>query len=108
MNGTEEIYSEYQKNLHSVIKSLKRNISYVAIAGPTLYGEKPKGHNKRDIIYDHYVTLNAAITAEENVTFVDTRSAFFENLPKWWWFNSHYLTLVSFFFSSCMHMVCYC
>jgi len=57
---------------------------YIAVAGPTIFGEKPRGTNLRDPIYDYYEEMNVNITGEFGIKYIPTRTTFFDNIPPWW------------------------
>ena len=65
----------------------------VALGGPTLFGELPRGRNSRDNVLDDYVKINAQASAALNVTYFHTRDLFFDNLPSSWILPSGYLTM---------------
>lgn len=88
-----QIRANYIENLQYILTELTANIPCVIVAGPSLYGELPRGQNWKDTMFDEYVDLNRNITAQFNIPYIDTRSAFFASLPSYWRKSTGYLTI---------------
>merc|ERR1711933_422493 len=68
----------------------------VALAGPTLIGELPRGSNDRDALCDgkgEYVYMNARGSKKHSVILLRTRDAFFRHLPSNWIHPCCFLTV---------------
>lgn len=89
---TNATLTAYVHNLHYVLEQLKSHCKVVIMGGPTLSGELPRGQNHLDAYLDHYVILNSQIAEALNVTYINTRDAYFDNLPDDWDQSSGYLT----------------
>ena len=50
----DRVLANYSENLRFVLTQLAMNIPYLAVAGPTIFGEYKRGTNVRDNIYDRY------------------------------------------------------
>jgi len=88
---TSDTLEAYTADLRFVISELKANIPYVALSGPTIFGEQPRGTNMRDKIYDYYEAINVNITREFGIQYIPTRQKFFNAIPSSWPFKE-YLT----------------
>ena len=88
-----EIRAEYTANLYDVLSTLKTQVKFFAFGGPTLYGEKPHGLNRRDDILDDYVIINRNAARDLNITYLETRALFWSHLPKDWDQDRGFLTL---------------
>lgn len=83
----------YIWNLTEVVKAITEKVPYVALGGPTLYGEyMPRGSNPDDRKFDEYCAINRKICKRYNVTYLETRNLFFSNLPQDWSEIEGYLT----------------
>ena len=60
-------------NLDYVLSHLKAHIPYLAMGGPTLFGELPRGQNKLDANFELYLGINSRYAKKYNITFLDTR-----------------------------------
>lgn len=89
----DSIRAAYESNLRYVLTQLTNRIPHVIVAGPSLYGELPRGQNSKDEMYDAYTNINRNISAEFGLTYLETRAEFFANLPTGWNQHSGYLTV---------------
>jgi hypothetical protein len=87
------IRGAYVDNLVYLLTHLQANIPQVIVAGPSLYGELPRGENSKDAMYDDYVAINRNVTSMLGIPYLNTRQAFFDNLPSNWRSHFGYLTL---------------
>lgn len=75
----------YRQNLDFVLAKLTASMpGRVAMGGPSLIGEQPRGHNSRDRRYDEaggYVDMNRRAAQQHGVSYLETRQAFFDALP---------------------------
>ena len=57
----------------------------VAMAGPTLLGELPRGQNRFDALFERYVEINEWQAAAHNVSYANMRDVFFSviNAAHW-------------------------
>jgi len=101
-DGIASIREKYVLDLDALLKRLVAKMpGKVVLAGPTLYGELPRGENKQDAAYDGeggYLAMNRQACAGQSppVTFVDTRAAFYRSLNRKvpvWTHASGYLTI---------------
>lgn len=89
--GTKNAYFDHISQLLRMCT--QQSPGCVALAGPTLFGELPRGSNLKDAVLDDYVNMNAQAAAALNVTYFRTRDLFFHNLPSSWMLPTGYLTL---------------
>jgi lysophospholipase L1-like esterase len=47
------------------------------VAGPTLFGERPRGRNQKDHVLDAYAEINRRVCHAHQVAWIDTRHAAF-------------------------------
>lgn len=71
----------YERALDDVLQRLTVSGAHVIVSGPTLLGERPRGHNARDRQLDAYRSLNRHAAALFDVPYVNTRRAFFHRRP---------------------------
>ena len=86
------IRQNYINNVSFVISKIYIHIPgvKVALAGPIISGEGPlispvsthKWHRKSQLL-DEYRILNENIAIKQNATYIDVRSAFLEEIPRW-------------------------
>lgn len=71
--------AQYTNDLHEVLASLTAGVSRgkIAMAGPTLYGELPRGENVYDALFETYVGVNERAAAQHNITYLNMRDVFF-------------------------------
>jgi lysophospholipase L1-like esterase len=67
----------YERNLDAVLATLSAMTRYVVVSGPTLLGERPRGHNPKDHVLDAYAEINRRVSHEHHATWIDTRAAAF-------------------------------
>ena len=67
--------------------------SKVAVMGPTLLGEMPRGMNGRDPLLEVYLNLVINATKTYNITYIHTRDIFFSKIPPDWREHEGYLTV---------------
>ncbi len=75
--------ADYARNLAAVLTDLRGVTPNVVVAGPTLLGERPRGHNPKDHVLDAYERINRRVCHAHHVTWVDTRRAAFA------WLSGH-------------------
>jgi len=88
-----DLRARYVWNLTEVVKTISKNVPLVALSGPTLCGELPRGTNGDDAKFEEYCAMNRRICTNYNVTYLETRELFFANLPGKWNHSHGYLTL---------------
>jgi len=88
-----EIRAAYTANLYDVLSTFKQQVKYFAFGGPSLFGEKPHGMNRRDDILDDYASINRKAAQDLNITYLETRALFWSHLPKDWNQDKGFLTL---------------
>ncbi len=69
--------ADYRRNLAAVLTDLRGVTPNIVVAGPTLFGERPRGQNPKDRVLDAYARLNRRVCHAHHVTWVDTRRAAF-------------------------------
>lgn len=89
----EALQQDYIINLDYVLSTIKSQVSYLAVGGPTLLGELPPGTNSGDGAADLYREINRNITSFYNITYIETRESFQSQLPENWDQPTGYLTL---------------
>jgi len=84
--GNEDV-AQYTSDLDEVLSAFSAAVppGHVIVAGPTLYGELPRGQNRYDSLFETYVDVNTRVAAEHNVTYVSTRDVFFNILEATHW-----------------------
>ncbi len=70
----------YEQNLRELVASAKALKVPVVLATPSLIGEKPQGSNPLDAKLDQYAAIVRRVGADQGVTVVDLRAAFFRSL----------------------------
>lgn len=93
MDMKDSMRNTYKENLYFVLKELMAHIPCVILAGPSLLGELPHGQNSKDDMYDDYVSINRNISSDLDIQYLNTRKAFFDNLPSDWQNSLGYLTI---------------
>jgi len=88
-----QLQSHFVENLRAVLEACLRVTKRVAVMGPTVWGERPRGTNGRDVRYEVFLHLVGNITAEMNITYIHTRDIFFSHLPPGWDQHTGYLTI---------------
>jgi hypothetical protein len=88
-----KIRKTYKENLEILLSTASSQIKYIALGGPTLYGEKPHGSNARDNILDAYTEINRNVSYDFGIKYLETRQLFFRNLPSDWHKGGGYLTI---------------
>ncbi len=76
-----ELRATYEKNLREVLSRLVASGAFVVMSGPTMIGERPRGHNPKDPQLDAYGRINRRVAQAVGVRYVDTRRAFFAARP---------------------------
>jgi len=75
----------YKQNLDFVLAEMTAAMpGKVAMGGPTLIGEEPRGQNWRDRRYDEpggYVDMNRRAAHRHGIPYLETRQAFFDAIP---------------------------
>ncbi len=81
-DGNNSNVAQYTNDLHEVLATMSAAVQpgHVMIAGPTLFGELPRGENPNDALFETYVDMNARLAGEYNATYANTRDAFFSIL----------------------------
>ncbi len=74
--------SAYEANLDAVLTALTKVTPRVVVSGPTLLGERPHGHNPKDLVLDAYARINRWLSHRHRVSWVDTRRAAFHWLRR--------------------------
>lgn len=77
-----ELRVDYERHLAAVLDLLRSATPHVIVAGPTLYGERPRGQNPKDRVLDSYAEINRRISHLHRATWVDTRRAAFTALER--------------------------
>jgi len=84
-NDTNATRLAYRQNLDFVLAEMTAAMpGKVAMGGPTLIGEQPRGQNWRDKRYDEpggYVDMNRRAAKRYGVPYLETRQAFWDALP---------------------------
>jgi len=66
--------SNYKSQLTYVLTQLTSNIEFVAVGGPTLFGEKPRGLNPLDSVFETYTSINRNFTVGKfHLPYLETR-----------------------------------
>ena len=86
------VLTNYTRDLRDVIEAIKEKVPYFALGGPSLFGELPRGQNYRDPYFDYYEEMNRNGTRDGGIKYIETREAFFNNLPYGWPFDIMWLT----------------
>jgi lysophospholipase L1-like esterase len=73
----------YERNLAAVLATLRGATRHVIVSGPTLLGERPRGHNLKDHVLDAYAEISQRVCHAHHVTWLDTREAAFR------WLREH-------------------
>jgi lysophospholipase L1-like esterase len=79
--GVQQLRAAYEQSLRDVVNRLAASGPFVVVSGPTLIGERPRGHNKKDSQLDAYRRINRHVALSLGVRYVDTRRAFFARRP---------------------------
>ena len=82
----------YLENLGFVLDRLKEHSEYILVSGPTLMGEKPRGHNYKDRMMEAYLNMNKNASLSRGIDYLDSRSEFYRALPSGWNEDSGFLT----------------
>jgi len=92
----ESTQTKYEEDLRFVVSSLRGNISFVIVGGPILMGEgpwlQPRRFFGRSKVLTLYSNINSRVCVSENVTFLNLRKAFLDNIPKPFLLNGGFLT----------------
>lgn len=73
----------YIKDLNDVLYISNKLITNIAIAGPSLLGEKSSGKNKYDMYIDKYRDINRNTAYKYNITYVDIRNEYFNLIDRY-------------------------
>jgi len=85
--------AEYIADMSHVLDQLQSHVQDIVVTGPTLYGELPHGQNGKDDEYDKYRDINRNMSEARGIAYIDSRTMFFDALPRGWSQHSGYLTL---------------
>jgi len=75
---SEHAIKTYVNHLDQFISTMKSEVKYFAIAGPSLQGELPRGMNRFDQCLDVYEEINRNISMIYNISYIDVRKIFME------------------------------
>ena len=84
----------YVNYLSEIMATMRAEVNYFAVAGPSLQGELPDGKNKNDQCLDIYEQINRNLSTIYNITYIDVRRIFMKyDRTTDWHSPSGYLTM---------------
>lgn len=81
---SEDIKAAYKDDLAWLLRNFLDKTPRVAMAGPFLMGERVRGMNPFDHVYEVFLEINKDMAKRFNVTYFPFRDIFFSALPPGW------------------------